>query len=47
MRENLTRGLCVPQREETYACSSLGFRGKEKEYDAAQDKKGGVTVWLS
>ena len=35
------------QLQETCACSCLGFRGKEKECDAAQDKKGGVTVWLS
>ncbi len=37
----------LDQRQETYACSSLGFRGKENEYDAAQDKKGGVGVWLN
>ena len=35
------------QLQETYASSCLGFRGKEKEYDAAQDKKGGLTPWLS
>ena len=35
------------QLQETCAGSSLGFRRKENEYDAAQDKKGGVTVWLS
>ena len=33
------------QLQETCACSSLGFRRKEKEYDAAQDEKGGVGVW--
>ena len=43
--EQLMRSVS-DQRQETYACSSLGFRGKENEYDAAQDKKGGVTVWL-
>ena len=31
------------QLQETCAGSSLGFRGKEKEYDAAQDEKGGWT----
>jgi hypothetical protein len=35
------------QLQETCAGSSLGFRRKANEYDAAQDKKGGVTVWLS
>ena len=33
------------QLQEAYASSCLGFRGKEKEYDAAQDEKGGVGVW--
>ena len=33
------------QLQETCAGSSLGFRRKEKEYDAAQDEKGGVGVW--
>ena len=44
--EHTTAELAVTLQE-TYAGSCLGFRGKETEYDAAQDKKGGVTVWLS
>jgi hypothetical protein len=35
------------QLQETCAGSSLGFRRKENEYDAAQDEKGGVGVWLN
>ena len=35
------------QLQETCAGSSLGFRGKVNEYDAAQKEKGGVGVWLS
>jgi hypothetical protein len=44
MRENLTRGLCVPQREETYACSSLGFRNQNKCV-TTNCKKGGLALW--
>ena len=33
------------QLQEACAGSSLGFRRKENEYDAAQDEKGGVGVW--
>jgi hypothetical protein len=47
MEPKTMRWSVSDQLQETYASSSLGFRGKEKEYDAAQDKKGGVTVWLS
>ena len=35
------------QLQETCAGSSLGFRRKENEYDAVQDEKGGVGVWLN
>jgi hypothetical protein len=35
------------QLQETCAGSSLGFRRKENEYDAAQDEKGGLGVWLN
>ena len=47
MKANLATWFVSDQLQETCAGSSLGFRGKEKECDAAQDKKGGVTVWLS
>ncbi len=47
MTPNLLMRSVSDQMQETYACSSLGFRGKENEYDAAQDKKGGVGVWLN
>ena len=33
------------QLQEACASSSLGFRRKGNEYDAAQDEKGGVGVW--
>ena len=42
--EQLMRSVS-DQLQETYASSSLGFRRKENEYDAAQDEKGGVGVW--
>ena len=44
--EQLMRSVS-DQLQETCAGSSLGFRGKENEYDAAQDEKGGVGVWLN
>jgi hypothetical protein len=42
--EQLMRSVS-DQLQETCAGSSLGFRRKENEYDAAQDEKGGVGVW--
>ena len=42
--EQLMRSVS-DQLQETCAGSSLGFRRKEDEYDAAQDEKGGVGVW--
>ena len=45
MNKKSMKGACLTRGKETFACSSLGFRRKEKEYDAAQDEKGGVGVW--
>ena len=47
MTPNLLMRSVSDQMQETYAGSSLGFRRKENEYDAAQDEKGGVGVWLN
>ena len=45
MKANLATWFVSDQLQETCAGSSLGFRRKENEYDAAQDEKGGVGVW--
>jgi hypothetical protein len=45
MNKKSMKGACLTRGKETFACSSLGFRRKENEYDAAQDEKGGVGVW--
>jgi hypothetical protein len=47
MTPNLLMRSVSDQMQETCAGSSLGFRRKENEYDAAQDEKGGVGVWLN
>jgi hypothetical protein len=44
MEPKTMRWSVSDQLQETYASSCLGFRGKEKEYDAAQDKKGGMQL---
>ena len=44
MKKYLLRGLCVPQCEETCACSSLGFRNQNKCV-TINCKKGGLALW--
>ena len=48
MKLIFTKGSCLAQRKETFACSSLGFQNENVNTSVNTNcKKGGMTLWLS
>ena len=48
MKEKRTKGACLAQRRETFACSSLGFLNENLKTSVNTNcKKGGTTLWRS
>ena len=48
MKQKRTKGACLAQRRETFACSSLGFQNENVNTSVNTNcKKGGMALWLS
>ena len=48
MKLIFTKGSCLTQCRETYACSSLGFQNENVNTSVNTNcKKGGTTLWRS
>ena len=48
MNKKRTKGACLAQRKETFACSSLGFQNENVNTSVNTNcKKGGMALWRS